>query len=278
MKAFDYKGYLEGLGIEKGDVLDIASDIVSIAYFAEQNKMSFDMDELIDRLCEAVGEEGTIMIRTFTWDFCKGKPFDFCHSRSRVGVLGNIALKRDDFIRTKHPIYSWCVKGKFAKLLAGMENVESFGIGTPWEFLQSTNGKFLVLGEVEGTALTVVHHYEKLAKVPYREEKVFESEYIDNEGNKSVRRYTMFVRPLNITFNGTDDYFYAAREKWIHMGKMGGKIFKGGLPAYCYPYKLLKVFFEEEILQKHSEDILGYNGGWDKCGIDWGQARYYGFN
>ena len=89
----DYTDLISHVGIEKGDTVDVASDLVSIIMFCRKRKIGFDADKLIDALKDLVSGEGTVMIRMFNWDFCRGTDFDIRKTPSRVGALGNVALK-----------------------------------------------------------------------------------------------------------------------------------------------------------------------------------------
>ena len=75
MEEFQYENLSSDIGIEKGDILDIASALRCIVQHCHNHGMHFDGSRLLDALQEAVGADGTIMVRAFTWDFCKKNPF-----------------------------------------------------------------------------------------------------------------------------------------------------------------------------------------------------------
>ena len=110
-----YLNFIYESGIKKGDILDVSSDLKEIILFCRKYKEKFSPDAIIEALKDMVSNEGTILIRAFNWDFCHDLPFDIKNTPSRVGALGNIALKRSDFIRSQHPLYSFCVWGKYQK-------------------------------------------------------------------------------------------------------------------------------------------------------------------
>ena len=91
-KELDYMDFLQGVGVEKGDIIDVSSDMANVLLYCRRIGVRLVPDHLIDSLQELVGPEGTVMIRTFTWDFCHGEPFDIRTSPSRVGALGNAAM------------------------------------------------------------------------------------------------------------------------------------------------------------------------------------------
>ncbi len=197
MQEFDYKGFLTESGIGNGDIVDVVSDLRSMMLAARRSKCGFSPDHLIDSLKEIVGCEGTVLIRCFNWDFCHDMLYDIKSSPSQVGSLGNIALKRDDFIRTAHPIYSWMVWGKYKDELTSMTNISSFGEDSPFDFLYRHDGMLLNIGETSVVGFTHAHYVEQKLKMPYRFEKMFHGQYKDMDGNVTQRDYSMYVRYLD---------------------------------------------------------------------------------
>ena len=203
-KELDYMDFLQGVGVEKGDIIDISSDMANVLLYCRRIGVRLVPDHLIDSLQELVGPEGTVMIRTFTWDFCHGEPFDIRTSPSRVGALGNAAMKRADFKRTGHPIYSWMVWGKRAGELLQMDQPNAFGPGSVFDFLDINHAKQLTLGNTSSDSTTQMHHVEAACKVPYRFDKPFTGEYTDYSGNTCLKTYSMHVRPLNLKVTNTE--------------------------------------------------------------------------
>lgn len=186
--------------IKQGDVLDVASDLLSIALLCRRYHEKFDPAEILNYLKEKVGPDGTILIRTFNWDYCHGVPFDFQKTPSQVGSLGTYALSRVDFKRTKHPIYSWCVWGKDKEYLCSLDHVKSFGEATPFDYFERVEAKMLVLGNTSVSCFTHLHHLEQQVGVPYRFEKEFSARYIDEKRVESLKTYSMYVRRLDPPF------------------------------------------------------------------------------
>ena len=203
-KELDYMDFLQGVGVEKGDIIDVSSDMANVLLYCRRIGVRLVPDHLIDSLQELVGPEGTVMIRTFTWDFCHGEPFDIRTSPSRVGALGNAAMKRADFKRTGHPIYSWMVWGKRAGELLQMDQPNAFGPGSVFDFLDINHAKQLTLGNTSSDSTTQMHHVEAACKVPYRFDKPFTGEYTDYSGNTCLKTYSMHVTPLNLKVTNTE--------------------------------------------------------------------------
>lgn len=195
--AASYLQALNELGIEQGDTVDVVSDLRSIMLYCRAHCEKFDADELLDALKELVGSQGTVMVRSFTWDWCNKGKFDYAKSPSQVGSLGTMTLSRDDFKRTRHPIYSWCVWGKHKEGLCGLDNRSAFAEDSPFGFLEKYRGKMLRLGDTQIDGMTALHYIEQELKVSYRFEKEFRGVYIDENGDESERTYSMFVRNLS---------------------------------------------------------------------------------
>lgn len=184
--------------INKGDVIYLVSDVTRLAFKALQAKDRYDGNILLNKLIEKIGDEGTLLVPTFNWDFCEGKGFDYYKTSSQTGALGNTALKRKDFKRTKHPIYSFAVWGKGQEELCAMENKDAWGDGTPFSYMQEHQGKGLIIGLADTHGLTSKLHIEQVVGVPYRYIKNFTAPYTDENGVTTERTYSMNVRDYDM--------------------------------------------------------------------------------
>lgn len=212
---------LDGIGIGKGDILYVASDITRILVQArreleikdktEQNEF---IDRLIDELKKHITEEGTILFPVYSWAFCKGQKYDYYKTQGEVGALNNYVLNnRKDFKRTYHPIYSFMVWGKDSKMLLDMRNQDSWGVASPFEYLKVSGGKELDLSVTLLRSLTFKHYVEQAVGVPYRHFKYFLSEYIDENGNSEIKCFSMYVRDLAVKLESVQDLSFFIEKK-----------------------------------------------------------------
>lgn len=198
------KNYAKYMGIHSGDKIFISSDGRKLMWDAIMNKADSDLNQFIDGLVEAVGEEGTVIFPTYNWGFCEGRTFDYRTTPCMTGTLGTLALKRDDFVRTRHPIYSFAVYGKYQHKFFSMDNVDSFGLDSPFAFFKEHNVKNYIIDVSLEHCFTFVHFVEEQSGVvKYRYVKDFTAGYIDEQGEKSTRTYSMFVRKLDMGVNTT---------------------------------------------------------------------------
>ena len=142
------------------------------------------------------------MFPTYNWDFCKGKDFNYSKTKSLSGSLGNFALSRKDFKRTKNPIYSYAVTGKDKEYICSLKHFSCFGLDSPFGYLIKNKGKNLFLGIDYKDGFTLIHVAEEAVGVDYRYFKEF-SGFCINGSKKYKSTYKMYVRDLNLNISMT---------------------------------------------------------------------------
>ena len=186
-------------GLEKGDAVLLSSDIMQLTFTAMRNGERFDRDAFLQAILDTIGEEGTLLIPTFNWDFCHGVAFDYHKTPCKTGTLGTVALRNPAFRRTQHPLYSFAVAGHDQQLLCDMENISSFGADSPFGYLETHHGKNILINLHYTDCFTFVHHIEEMCGVnSYRFPKTFTGQYIDQNGKESTRSYSMLVRSYEL--------------------------------------------------------------------------------
>ena len=173
---------VEAMPFEKGDSILVASDVSEFLMAAFLEGKHFDLDHLIDLIQEKLTSDGTLLFPTYNWKFCSGKVFDYHKTKSRTGALSQKALKRPDFVRTTHPLYSFAVWGKDAEYLHSLLNINSFVGGTPFEYLNDTKQSKMLMLDVDSRCFTFQHYVEERVHAPYRYLKKFTAPYIDENG------------------------------------------------------------------------------------------------
>lgn len=197
------KDKLREIGITSGDTIYVASDIRYFIYTITSkygvDEVEKALDVLTNTLQETVGSEGTILFPVFSWDFCRGKGFDYYKTQGEVGTYSNWILNnRKDFRRTQHPMYSFMVWGKKTDLFCNMSNQDAWGVASPFYYLMKNGGKQLDFNVESYKGLTFIHCIEQWVKVPYRHYKYFYGKYTDANGNTEIRTYSMYVRDVDV--------------------------------------------------------------------------------
>ncbi|MEA1892494.1 MAG: AAC(3) family N-acetyltransferase [Campylobacterota bacterium] len=209
--------FMDKLNIEKGSVLLLTENSLTLLMTMKKIDKIFSFNAFIDKLIEKLGKEGTLLIQTFDWRFCNGKKFDILKSKSQTSFLGNTALKRDDFIRTQHPIYSFAVTGKYKDELASLNNIGAFDKDSPFFYIYTKKAKMMIIDIPLQNSFTFVHHVEDIEQVNYRYNKSFTSKYIDGKGIENNKTYDMYVRDIK---NNVLTYFQPLEELLIENNAM----------------------------------------------------------
>lgn len=194
-----YKDIVSHLDIDEGDIILVSSDILKLLCVCRDNNESFDPNTFIDSFIEKIGKKGTLLFQTFNWGFCEGSTFDYQNTFSETGALGKVALNRQDFKRTKHPIYSFVVWGNDQKHLCKLNNISAFGADSPFAYMYERCAKNLFMYKtIEFSGFSFVHYIEEKVGVDYRYHKDFTAPYIDENGKENDLTYRMYVRDLSL--------------------------------------------------------------------------------
>jgi aminoglycoside 3-N-acetyltransferase len=151
---------------------------------------------VIDALLHVLGEEGTLIMPTFNFDFCKGEAWDVRQTPSHMGILTELVRQNPESRRVFHPIYSFSVLGQRAEEFGSLRYTSSYGPDSLFAKLREGNGKIMVIGLSYNDSMTFFHHVEELEGVNYRYMKSFTGEVTNEQGQTSVETFTMLVRDL----------------------------------------------------------------------------------
>jgi aminoglycoside N3'-acetyltransferase len=153
----------------------------------------FSVSDLLESFVEAVGEDGTLLLPLFNFDFCHGKVFDYANTPSMMGSLTEFARQDSRFLRTRHPVYSFAVTGSKSEDFVALNNRSALADDGPFGLLRRLDGKIAVLDLDDQNSMTIYHHIEEVNTVDYRYHKSFTGTYIDYNGVASLQTYEVFV-------------------------------------------------------------------------------------
>jgi aminoglycoside 3-N-acetyltransferase len=179
--------------IKPGDIVWAHSDISVLGKLC-----LFDRKQLLDSfllsLKECVDKNGTIIMPTFTYSFCKNEIFDIENTKSTVGILSEYFRNQTGVLRSNHPIFSSAVYGKYKNEFTNIGN-DSFGEDSIFAKLHKLNGKIVFLG-APFLSCTYLHYIEQKLNVPYRYLKKFTGT-IKTNNKPQKNTCTFFVRKLD---------------------------------------------------------------------------------
>lgn len=195
--------------------------------FAPSRLDSF-ADELLAAVINLAGPSKSVVVSTFNFDFGRTQRFDVLLSDAQVGRFSQLAMKNQSGIRTPAPFYSFKVFGPHARELEPYPFQKTTGENSPFDFLIQHDYLLLAIGHHINKALTLVHHSENVAGVPWRYEKLFEGLVRGSDRVWHSARTTFFVRQTGVLFSGLtisgDEHFRSTkkiRSRRISLGQMG---------------------------------------------------------
>jgi len=195
-----YDKILNGIGINQDDNIFISSYMTKLLLIYHEQNIEFDCNLFIDAIQKKIGKNGSLLFPTYNWGFCRGETFDYKKTPSKTGLLSKIALKREDFKRTKHPMYSFAVWGNAQKELCELDNISSFGSDSPFAYMYKYNFKNIFIDVSYQDSFTSLYYITEQVggnQLAYRYLKNFTANYIDEYNHQSERTYSMFVRNLD---------------------------------------------------------------------------------
>lgn len=197
-KQIYYKDIVNALhcaNIKQGDIIFIHSDVSVFGKLGEIRDKDKFLGTILGAFKEAVGQQGTIIMPTFTYSFTKGETYCPETTPSTVGVLTEFFRKQNDVVRTIHPIFSAAIWGKDKAYFSEELSKDSFNDDSIFGKLRKKEGKLVFFG-VNLQAMTFLHHIEQIHGVPYRYMKSFKGKI--KVGDKEYEdSYTYYVRYLD---------------------------------------------------------------------------------
>jgi len=196
---------LRALGIGKGDIVHVQSDLRSIgpteAPLTREGQCGF----YLQALQTVVGEGGTITCCTAFEDYARyGTPFNLEASPSRTDMLSEFIRTRKGAIRSMHPIVSITGIGPLAQNICGGTHFNGFGYNSPWGRLHQADAKILNLGIPSNTegGMTFLHYCEAMYGVPYQYIKLYTIP-VSVAGKIVEKPFSMHVRYLDFAIENS---------------------------------------------------------------------------
>jgi len=186
---------LNQIGIKAGDTVLVHSDSTLAMRLSKSASYSEASSFLQECFEETLGENGTLLVPTFNYNFCKGKPYNHEKSPSQVGIFSDHIRKDERTVRSFHPIYSFAAIGPQADELLSDVGKSSFGKNSVFERLLASDAK-MVFFNISMAFCTFVHHIEQQQNVEYRFLKYFSGQ-VSKEGKTWTDTFDFFVRYLD---------------------------------------------------------------------------------
>lgn len=226
MQKYDYtkKNIIQSLlevGVTKRDNLFIHSNL---GFFGRLEGV-YDKENLCqifkESILEIIGNDGTIVVPTFSYSFCNREVFDKAKTVSVCGIFSEYIRQIPEAHRSDDANFSVSAIGKNAEYLTRESPQHSFGKNSFWERFLNIDGKICNFNLDSGS--TFIHYVEKILSVPYRYDKLFKGESIINE-KRIEKSFYHFVYDLHKHSNEPDFTKFDKKAKELglsHMSRLG---------------------------------------------------------
>lgn len=192
-----FKDYLISGGLKKGDKVLMHSNLKYLFRLLFKKKIAFKIDDIVDCILEFLGQNGTLILPTFNFDFCRGKPFSFLSTKSQMGIISENLRNRAKLNRTWHPVYSFTIHGNIPHEELKKNNYSAYGKQSIFHWLFMVNGKISIIDLPDQHSMTFYHYVEEMLNVDWRYLKNFYGVYEDFNGNKNNVIAKIFVRKID---------------------------------------------------------------------------------
>ncbi|MEM2175079.1 MAG: AAC(3) family N-acetyltransferase [Candidatus Aenigmatarchaeota archaeon] len=185
---------LHEVGLQRGDNVFVHSNL---AFFGKLKNATTRLDYYLafkKGFFDVIGPEGTLIVPTFSYSFCRGEIFDKEKTPGlNMGFFSEMVRQDPTSYRSEDANFSVAAIGKNARYFTKDAPEYSFGPNSFWDKLLRMNGKICNLNLNAGS--TFIHYVERELKVPYRWDKPFRGISIIN-GKRVERIFYHFVRDL----------------------------------------------------------------------------------
>lgn len=163
---------------------------------------------VLGALQDALGPEGTIVVPTFTYSFCRKQDFDPANTPSEMGLFPEALRRLPGARRSDDPLFSVAALGARAEEFTKDAPEACFGPGSFWERFLAADGLFCHLNFLMGPP--IIHYIERSLGVTYRQDRVFTGNLV-KDGKASPRRAVYFSRDMDDPGALADTDWFEAR-------------------------------------------------------------------
>lgn len=233
---------LEELGLCANDKILIHSSIVPLLFNFPNEDSQFCCNFLLESLRKVLGRNGVIAALTATWG-TETSYYDRVHTKASkdLGMFAEYLRQLPTSVRSDHPIFSLCFLSENSGIAEYFtaDHKYAFGAVSPWQKMIDHDFKIVTVGLHSVKHLTLIHHAEQLAGVPYCYNKVFTGETY--EDTKLVSReyfYSVPYRGLNVQYSEAS----SIKADLLKRGLLSERNFHGIHVSVCSMNKTLAYF------------------------------------
>lgn len=187
---------LRAAGVERSDLVFAHVGLGMLGFAREGRSVTAAAAALEAAFQDALGDDGTLVVPTYTYSYPSGEVYDPEQTPSTVGPFTDYVRGLPGARRSIDPIFSVAAVGPLADELLDELPHECVGEDSVYGRLRRLDGKVVSIG-VGFRYATFVHHVEQMCGVPYRYLKLFAGCRVA-DGEVVEDSWTYNVRPLEI--------------------------------------------------------------------------------
>lgn len=218
---------LQEVGLTSGDIVFVQADLDALGSECRSPSREQRSATVLRALRDITGLNGTIVVPTYTFSFCRGERFDTATTPTGGGPWSPSAEFLEhvrtlpDALRSFDPIHSAAGVGPATIRLLGDLPATCFGDGSLQHRLRREGARLCTLGLDMGEA-TMVHHAEAMAEVPFRYRKLFTGTVVHNGiARRTGWVYEVRVQAPNFTLDASEVVEEALARGVIRQARIG---------------------------------------------------------
>jgi aminopeptidase-like protein/aminoglycoside N3'-acetyltransferase len=181
------------IGLRKGDSVLVHSNIGFLGVPKGGLSKEKMFDTVFGAFMDVIGDEGTLVVPTFTFSFAKSQAYDPEATPSTSGMFTEILRKLPQALRSLDPMFSVAAVGRRAREFIADVPIECFGPRSFFDRFMKANGVICNIGISVGS--TFIHYVEQSLNVPYRFKKLFTGQLI-KDANATKATAIFFCQDL----------------------------------------------------------------------------------
>ena len=188
--------YFKNGGVEKNDKILLHSNLSELFKITKRKGFTFRVEDLLEFIIDYLGQDGTLILPSFNFDFCTKKYYSCKNTISKMGALTEKGRLKAGENKTWHPVYPFTVFGKIPKAEIEKKNYSALGRESIFNWLVENNGKISILNLNDQNSMTFYHHVEELLGASWRVKKIFKGKYETFQDDIIDVDATIYVRDL----------------------------------------------------------------------------------
>lgn len=189
----DIVAALEAVGIREGDTIFTHSNLGFFGKLDDADTRQEYGEAFLSAIRVVLGEDGTLVVPTFTYSFTDGDRFDPASTASDMGLFSEFVRDHPESVRSADPNFSVSAIGRCSENLTESPPANSFGPDSFWERFLAVDGTYCNFNF--DAASSSIHYVERCFDVPYRWDKPFAGTLV-RDGYEERRVFYHYVRDL----------------------------------------------------------------------------------